>query len=111
MQGWLYVVRSNRLGLQYSRKRYFVLEDYALKCYKDVPGSNGEVFGSLRVSWYLNALLACMHLFDEERRSMGWSNWLIFFQEKDEIFALLFLVFGKLLFTERSESRFFVWSP
>lgn len=42
MQGWLYVVRSNRLGLQYSRKRYFVLEDYALKCYKDVPGSNGE---------------------------------------------------------------------
>ncbi|XP_074586995.1 protein ENHANCED DISEASE RESISTANCE 2 isoform X2 [Curcuma longa] len=42
MQGWMYVVRSNRLGLQYSRKRYFVLEDYALRCYKDVPGSNRE---------------------------------------------------------------------
>ncbi|RWW54618.1 hypothetical protein BHE74_00038792, partial [Ensete ventricosum] len=43
MQGWLYLVRSNRLGLQYSRKRYFVLDGNALNCYKNVPASNREV--------------------------------------------------------------------
>ncbi|CAL9075498.1 unnamed protein product [Musa acuminata var. zebrina] len=42
MQGWLYLVRSNRLGLQYSRKRYFVLDGNALNCYKNVPASNKE---------------------------------------------------------------------
>ncbi|RWW33690.1 hypothetical protein GW17_00001581 [Ensete ventricosum] len=44
MQGWLYLVRSNRLGLQYSRKRYFVLDGNALNCYKNVPASNREVY-------------------------------------------------------------------
>ncbi|URD98530.1 hypothetical protein MUK42_30373 [Musa troglodytarum] len=42
MQGWLYLVRSNRLGLQYSRKRYFVLDGNALNCYKNVPASKKE---------------------------------------------------------------------
>ncbi|XP_072960754.1 protein ENHANCED DISEASE RESISTANCE 2-like isoform X2 [Typha angustifolia] len=42
MEGWLYIIRSNRLGLQYSRKRYFVLEGNALNCYKAVPASKKE---------------------------------------------------------------------
>jgi hypothetical protein len=37
MEGWLYLIRSNRLGLQTSRKRYFVLEDSALRCFKAAP--------------------------------------------------------------------------
>lgn len=43
MEGWLYLVRSNRIGLQYSRKRYFVLEGHSLKSFKSVPVSNNEV--------------------------------------------------------------------
>jgi hypothetical protein len=43
MEGWLYLIRSNRFGLQYSRKRYFVLEDAALRCYKAPPASKREV--------------------------------------------------------------------
>lgn len=44
MEGWLYLIRSNRIGLQYSRKRYFVLEGHHLKSFKSVPTSNNEVF-------------------------------------------------------------------
>uniref|UniRef100_A0A2C9V1H6 START domain-containing protein n=1 Tax=Manihot esculenta TaxID=3983 RepID=A0A2C9V1H6_MANES len=44
MEGWLYLIRSNRIGLQYSRKRYFVLEDHVLKSFKAVPASKDEVF-------------------------------------------------------------------
>jgi hypothetical protein len=43
MEGWLYLIRSNRFGLHYSRKRYFVLEDAALRCYKAPPASMREV--------------------------------------------------------------------
>ncbi|XP_051120142.1 protein ENHANCED DISEASE RESISTANCE 2-like [Andrographis paniculata] len=42
MEGWLYLIRYNRLGLQYSRKRYFVLEDNVLKSFKSVPNSESE---------------------------------------------------------------------
>ncbi|XP_051120733.1 protein ENHANCED DISEASE RESISTANCE 2-like [Andrographis paniculata] len=42
MEGWLFLIRSNRLGLQYSRKRYFVLQDHLLKSYKSVPLSQDE---------------------------------------------------------------------
>ncbi|PKA55689.1 hypothetical protein AXF42_Ash011981 [Apostasia shenzhenica] len=43
MEGWLYLIRSNRIGLQFSRKRYFVLqEDNALNCYKSIPTSRTE---------------------------------------------------------------------
>ncbi|CAA6655252.1 unnamed protein product [Spirodela intermedia] len=42
MQGWLYLIRSNRLGLQFSRKRYFILEGNSLKCFKSVPSSSTE---------------------------------------------------------------------
>ncbi|CAD5192606.1 unnamed protein product [Musa acuminata subsp. malaccensis] len=43
MEGWLQLVRCNRLGLHYTRKRYFVLEGNALNCYKGVPASDREV--------------------------------------------------------------------
>ncbi|KAJ8768696.1 hypothetical protein K2173_023600 [Erythroxylum novogranatense] len=42
MEGWLYLIRSNRIGLQYSRKRYFVLEDHVLKSFKSIPTSKDE---------------------------------------------------------------------
>ncbi|XP_052176020.1 protein ENHANCED DISEASE RESISTANCE 2 isoform X2 [Diospyros lotus] len=44
MEGWLYLIRSNRFGLQYPRKRYFVLQDHHLKSFKSVPASNNEEF-------------------------------------------------------------------
>ncbi|KAL8153063.1 hypothetical protein V2J09_010823 [Rumex salicifolius] len=40
--GWLYLIRSNRIGLQYCRKRYFVLQDHILKSFKSVPSSNSQ---------------------------------------------------------------------
>ncbi|XP_031113088.1 protein ENHANCED DISEASE RESISTANCE 2-like isoform X1 [Ipomoea triloba] len=42
MEGWLYLVRSNPIGLQYSRKRYFVLQDHFLNSYKSIPISRDE---------------------------------------------------------------------
>ncbi|KAL2938367.1 Protein ENHANCED DISEASE RESISTANCE 2-like [Bienertia sinuspersici] len=42
IEGWLYVISSNRLRLQNSRKRYFVLEDHHFKCYKSIPDSQNE---------------------------------------------------------------------
>lgn len=42
MEGWLYLIRSNRIGLQYSQKRYFILEDHFLKRFKSVPLSDNE---------------------------------------------------------------------
>ena len=43
MEGWLYLIRSNRFGLLYSRKRYFVLKDATLRCFKSAPSSKREV--------------------------------------------------------------------
>ncbi|KAL1542435.1 protein ENHANCED DISEASE RESISTANCE 2-like [Salvia divinorum] len=42
MRGWLYLIRYNRFGLQYSRKRYFILEDNCLKRFKSQPTSDDE---------------------------------------------------------------------
>ncbi|KAL0340730.1 UNVERIFIED_CONTAM: protein ENHANCED DISEASE RESISTANCE 2-like [Sesamum radiatum] len=42
MNGWLYLMRHNRFGLQYSRKRYFTLEDNCLKSFKSIPASETE---------------------------------------------------------------------
>ncbi|OVA10121.1 Pleckstrin homology domain [Macleaya cordata] len=42
MEGWLYLIRSNRIGLQYSQKRYFILEDHYLKRFKSIPLSKQE---------------------------------------------------------------------
>ncbi|XP_010253703.1 PREDICTED: protein ENHANCED DISEASE RESISTANCE 2-like [Nelumbo nucifera] len=42
MEGWLYLIRSNRIGLQYSRKRYFILQNNCLKNFKSMPTSEEE---------------------------------------------------------------------
>ncbi|KAL5716961.1 hypothetical protein ACHQM5_010060 [Ranunculus cassubicifolius] len=42
MEGWLYLIRSNRIGLQYSRKRYFILQDHFLKNFKSIPLSKKQ---------------------------------------------------------------------
>ncbi|KAL6552788.1 hypothetical protein OROHE_008152 [Orobanche hederae] len=42
MEGWLYLIRFNRFGLQYSRKRYFILDDHCLKSFKSIPTSKTE---------------------------------------------------------------------
>ncbi|KAH6804160.1 Pleckstrin homology and lipid-binding START domains-containing protein [Perilla frutescens var. frutescens] len=42
MKGWLYLIRSNRIRLQYSRKRYSVLQDHLLKSFKSVLLSTDE---------------------------------------------------------------------
>ncbi|KAL3838327.1 hypothetical protein ACJIZ3_022918 [Penstemon smallii] len=42
MKGWLYLIRFNRFGLQYSRKRYFILEENCLKSFKSIPISETE---------------------------------------------------------------------
>lgn len=43
MEGWLYTIRHNRFGLQFSRKRYFVLHDNNLTSFKSVPSDQNEV--------------------------------------------------------------------
>ena len=43
MEGWLYLIRFNRIGLQFSRKRYFVLDGNLLRSFKSVPVSNNQV--------------------------------------------------------------------
>ncbi|CAJ2629611.1 protein ENHANCED DISEASE RESISTANCE 2-like isoform X2 [Trifolium pratense] len=42
MEGWLYLIRSNRFGQHYSRKRYFILKDNVLRSYKIQPTSQME---------------------------------------------------------------------
>ncbi|KAL7589696.1 hypothetical protein Lser_V15G36383 [Lactuca serriola] len=42
MEGWLYLIRCNRLGLQYSRRRYFILEENYLKSFKSKPTSDSQ---------------------------------------------------------------------
>ncbi|KAL4560896.1 hypothetical protein LXL04_033052 [Taraxacum kok-saghyz] len=37
MEGWLYRIRSNKFGFQYSRKRYYVLQNRHLKSFTSVP--------------------------------------------------------------------------
>ncbi|XP_043702171.1 protein ENHANCED DISEASE RESISTANCE 2-like isoform X2 [Telopea speciosissima] len=42
MEGWLYLIRSRRIGLQYSQKRYFILQDQCLRSFKSMPISKNE---------------------------------------------------------------------
>ncbi|XP_061998570.1 protein ENHANCED DISEASE RESISTANCE 2-like [Rosa rugosa] len=39
MEGWLYLMRMNRLGMQYSRKMYFILQGNFLRSFKSIPTS------------------------------------------------------------------------
>lgn len=42
MEGWLFIIRSHRFGLQFSRRRYFILQENYLRCYKTMPVSQEE---------------------------------------------------------------------
>ncbi|KAG6765217.1 hypothetical protein POTOM_029241 [Populus tomentosa] len=42
MEGWLFIIRSHRFGLQFSRRRYFILQENYLRCYKTMPISQEE---------------------------------------------------------------------
>ncbi|KAH7662663.1 Bet v1-like protein [Dioscorea alata] len=42
MEGWLYLIRSNRLGLQNFKRRYIILYTNSLSCYKFVPTSRTQ---------------------------------------------------------------------
>ncbi|XP_062082103.1 protein ENHANCED DISEASE RESISTANCE 2-like isoform X5 [Humulus lupulus] len=76
MEGWLYLIRSNRFGLQYSRKRYFVLEDHHLRSFKSVPSSNDE-------EPVKSAIIdSCIRVMDNGRESIHrkvWASYNVFF--------------------------------
>ncbi|KAF8723103.1 hypothetical protein HU200_022256 [Digitaria exilis] len=72
MEGWLYLIRSNRFGLQYSRKRYFVLEDAALRCFKSAPSSKRE--DPVRSA----VIDSCIRVTDNGRESLHRSEFYIF---------------------------------
>ncbi|KAH1139327.1 Protein ENHANCED DISEASE RESISTANCE 2-like [Glycine soja] len=42
MEGWLYLIRANRFGQHYSRKRYFILKGNVLRSFKIKPTSQME---------------------------------------------------------------------
>ncbi|XP_073002690.1 protein ENHANCED DISEASE RESISTANCE 2-like isoform X2 [Typha latifolia] len=72
MEGWLYLIGSNRLGLRYPRKRYFVLEDNALNWYKAAPASKrGDPVRSAMID-------SCIRVADNGRESIHRSVLYIF---------------------------------
>ncbi|CAH9135947.1 unnamed protein product [Cuscuta epithymum] len=72
MEGWLYLIRLNRLGLQYCRKRYFILEDNCLKSFKSIPITGREE--PLR-----SAIIdSCIHVKDNGRESCNRKVFFIF---------------------------------
>ncbi|XP_052134102.1 protein ENHANCED DISEASE RESISTANCE 2-like isoform X2 [Oryza glaberrima] len=79
MEGWLYLIRSNRLGLQYSRKRYFVLEDAAFRCFKAPPPPSSSSSSSKREDPVRSAIIdSCIRVTDNGRESVHRSVFYIF---------------------------------
>ncbi|KAK4255100.1 hypothetical protein QN277_008140 [Acacia crassicarpa] len=72
MEGWLYLIRSNRFGLQFSRKRYFVLDGHLLKSFKSVPSSSNE--DPLRSA----VVDSCIRVTDNGRESINRKVFFIF---------------------------------
>ncbi|XP_039017410.1 protein ENHANCED DISEASE RESISTANCE 2-like isoform X2 [Hibiscus syriacus] len=72
MEGWLHIIRSNRIGLQYSRKRYFVLEDHLLKSFKSKPVSNLQKPGRSAI------IDSCIRVTDNGRESIHRNVFFIF---------------------------------
>ncbi|KAA3489542.1 protein ENHANCED DISEASE RESISTANCE 2-like isoform X4 [Gossypium australe] len=72
MEGWLHIIRSNRIGLQYSRKRYFVLEDHLLKSFKSMPVSNLQEPGRSVI------IDSCIRVTDNGRESIHSNVFFIF---------------------------------
>ncbi|KAK9940117.1 hypothetical protein M0R45_016791 [Rubus argutus] len=72
MEGWAHIIRSNRIGLQYSRKRYFVLEGHLLRSFKSVPVSgNEDPVRSVVID-------ACIRVTDDGRESISRKVFFIF---------------------------------
>ncbi|KAL8166842.1 hypothetical protein V2J09_008341 [Rumex salicifolius] len=62
MEGWLYLISSNRFGIKTIRKRYFVLDESSLKSFKSKPNSNDAVpIGSALIN-------SRIHLTDEGKK-------------------------------------------
>ncbi|KAM0042667.1 putative pleckstrin domain, START domain, protein ENHANCED DISEASE RESISTANCE 2 [Helianthus debilis subsp. tardiflorus] len=74
MEGWLYLIRSNRLGLQYSRKRYFILEENCLKSFKTKPASEADAENPLRSA----TIDSCIRVTDNGRESFSRKVFFIF---------------------------------
>ncbi|KAI7754786.1 hypothetical protein M8C21_015926, partial [Ambrosia artemisiifolia] len=74
MEGWLYLIRSNRFGLQYSRKRYFILEENCLKSFKYKPASESESKNPLRSA----TIDSCIRVTDNGRESLSRKVFFIF---------------------------------
>ncbi|VVB01739.1 unnamed protein product [Arabis nemorensis] len=64
MEGWLYIIRSNRFGLHFSRKRYFVLGDHLLQSFKSVSDSQTKTAGRSAV------IDSCIRVTDNGRESV-----------------------------------------
>ncbi|KAI3705533.1 hypothetical protein L1987_75772 [Smallanthus sonchifolius] len=72
MQGWLYLIRFNRFGLQYARRRYFLLHNHCLKSFKSIPSSHTqEPLRSAIVD-------SCIRVTDEGRESFNRKVFFIF---------------------------------
>ncbi|XP_062171454.1 protein ENHANCED DISEASE RESISTANCE 2 [Alnus glutinosa] len=72
MEGWLYLIRSNRIGLLYSRKRYFFLEFHHLKSFKSAPISNNK-------DPVISAIIdSCIRVMDNGRESIHRKVFFIF---------------------------------
>ncbi|ESQ51310.1 hypothetical protein EUTSA_v10016308mg [Eutrema salsugineum] len=72
MEGWLYIIRSNRFGLHFSKKRYFVLRDHLLKSFKSIPDSKTKDAGRSAV------IDSCIRVTDNGRESVHRKAFFIF---------------------------------
>uniref|UniRef100_A0A1J3GYR1 Protein ENHANCED DISEASE RESISTANCE 2-like n=1 Tax=Noccaea caerulescens TaxID=107243 RepID=A0A1J3GYR1_NOCCA len=72
MEGWLYIIRSNRFGLHFSRKRYFVLGDHLLKSFKSISDSKTKDAGRSAV------IDSCIRVTDNGRESVHRKAFFIF---------------------------------
>ncbi|KAJ8759159.1 hypothetical protein K2173_004166 [Erythroxylum novogranatense] len=72
MDGWLYIIRSRSFGLQFSRKRYYVLQENCLKCFKTVPSSQSQE--PLRMA----ILDSCIRVTDSGRETINRKVFFIF---------------------------------
>ncbi|XP_010521754.1 PREDICTED: protein ENHANCED DISEASE RESISTANCE 2-like isoform X2 [Tarenaya hassleriana] len=72
MEGWLYIISSNRFILQFSRKRYFVLEDHLLKSFKSASDSKTKGAGRSAV------IDSCIRVIDNGRESVHRKVFFIF---------------------------------
>lgn len=64
MEGWLYTIRSNRFGLLFSRKRYFILQGNNLRSYKRLPISQKQLVRNINVD-------SCIRVTDNGRESIN----------------------------------------